>query len=141
MRSTMRGFTLIELMITVVVIAILASIAIPSYRTYVQRSTRTEATSALLRIQAQQEKQFLQWNQYATRIDTAAPAGLNMNATTDGGHYDLAVAAAPNAGYTATATPIASQASDTKCTSFTIDQAGVRQATGSAANPTTECWR
>ena len=55
MQATQRGFTLIELMTVIVVVAILASIAVPSYRNYLLRAQRTEATTALLNLQAAQD--------------------------------------------------------------------------------------
>jgi type IV pilus assembly protein PilE len=55
-RSRERGVTLLELMAVVVIIGILASIAIPSYRSYLLRAQRTGGTAALLRIAAAQEK-------------------------------------------------------------------------------------
>ena len=51
-----RGFSLVELMMVIVIIAILASVAVPGYRDYVQRAQRVDATAALLRIAAAQEK-------------------------------------------------------------------------------------
>ncbi|HHZ88190.1 MAG TPA: prepilin-type N-terminal cleavage/methylation domain-containing protein, partial [Chromatiaceae bacterium] len=47
MRRTPKGFTLIELMVTIVIVAILASIAIPSYTGQIQKSRRAEATASL----------------------------------------------------------------------------------------------
>ena len=61
-----RGVTLIELMIVVVVLAILGSISVSTYRRYMLRANRTDATTMLLRIQVAQEKFFLQNNGYAT---------------------------------------------------------------------------
>ena len=97
MRSIMRGFTLVELMIVVVVVSILAAVAIPSYRNYVMRSQRTDATTALLRIQAAQEKFFLQNNAYSNNLPLAPPNGLGMGTTTDDGNYDLLFNGAPAA--------------------------------------------
>ena len=64
MRRAERGVTLIELM-TVVVITMLASIAVPSYRRYMLRSQRTDGGTARLQLQAAQEKYYLQNNAYA----------------------------------------------------------------------------
>ena len=143
MRSIMRGFTLVELMIVVVVVSILAAVAIPSYRNYVMRSQRVDATTALLRIQAAEEKYFLQFNAYTDQLVGAA-AGLDMPTVTDTGNYGLDIDWGPagaGVSYVATATAAAGQLDDVKCVTFTIDQNGTRQATGSATNPTIECWR
>ena len=67
-RARSRGVTLLELMAVVVIIGVLGTLAVNSYRGYLLRANRTEARVALLRVQAAQEKFFLQNNRYA---DTA----------------------------------------------------------------------
>jgi len=142
-RRIFAGFTLIELLIAMVIVAILASIAVPSYRAYVLRSRREDAISALLRISTAEEKFFLQNNTYTT---STAPGGLGTGAVSDNGYYDIAIVPGPNgiaSGYSATATPNATggQSDDAKCASFTIDQTGQRTATGTDPTPNQTCWR
>lgn len=137
MRHRGSGVTLIELMTVIVIIAVLASMAIPGYRRYVVRSNRTDATVALMRVLAAQEKFYLQNNAYAPDVATLRVAG-----TSDQGLYALSIApGAGNQSYTATAAPVAgkSQASDTKCLSFTITDIGVRNVTGPDGQAV--CWR
>ena len=145
MRSIMRGFTLVELMIVVVVISILAAVAIPSYRNYVMRSQRADATVLLLRIQAAEEKFFLQNNAYSNVLLAAPPNGLGLPTVTDSGSYAITLqwgAAGAGVSYLATATAAAGQVDDTKCQTFTIDQNGTRRAADSgSADQTQECWR
>ena len=95
-RRQAAGFTLIELMVVVAVVAILGTIAVSTYRSYILRTNRTEARMALLATQVAQEKYFLQNNQYAPDIATviaAPPAGLGHNLTaggvTTGGNYTI----------------------------------------------------
>lgn len=146
MRKSARGVTLIELMTVVVIIAILASIAVPSYRSYLLRSHRTTATAALLRIQAAQEKFFLANNRYSTDL-TAAPSagGLGIPAITDNGeYYDLTLDPATTTAFTVHAKPRngRGQADDKSCVEFTIDQNGTRIAKkNGGTDNTTECWR
>lgn len=71
--SRTRGFTLIELMITVAIVAILAAIAMPAYRDYVLRGQITQATNALSTLRANMERQFQDNRQYTT--PATAPAG------------------------------------------------------------------
>ena len=66
-----RGFTLIELMIAVALVAILAAVALPSYREYIKRSSRGAAQSELVELAAVQEKIFLNSNAYASSVTTA----------------------------------------------------------------------
>lgn len=63
-----RGFTLIELLVAVVIVAILASIAIPSYREYVIRSNRRAAQAAMMEIATRQQQYFVTNRVYAESI-------------------------------------------------------------------------
>ncbi len=136
------GFSLIELMITVVIIAIVTSIALPSYREHVKRTMRTDATTALLRLAAEQEKFYISNNSYTTDLNELNIVG------TDEGLYTLAVAS-DNLVTTFIATASTkdgeSQEDDNKCSSFSIDANGNRGAigdTGSGDVDTTEsCWK
>jgi type IV pilus assembly protein PilE len=140
----MLGVTLMELLIVVVVIGILASIAVPSYRNYVMRTHRTDATTMLLRIQSQQEKFFLQNNRYSGDLVAAPPAGLGVGNITEGGKYSVQIEPVnPLAAYTVTARPVANrgQDRDTRCQTFTIDEIGRRGARDAGgADRSNECW-
>src|SRR5688500_11810739 len=134
MHQSTRGVTLIELMVVVALVAIIASIAVPSYRNYILRTQRTDATAALLRVTAAQEKFYLQNNTYAadSLVDDPPPTGLGISGT-EHGWYTITVAARNGSfvnGFTATATvPSGSpQANDTACTSFSIDDTGQKTA-------------
>ena len=132
----MRGVTLIELMVVLAIVAILASLAVGSYRRYVLRANRTDATSALLRIQVAEEKFFLQNNAYTTDLSAA---GLGIPSPTSHGFYNLVVAGAPAiaTSFKATATATGTQTQDTSCLTLTIDDQGLRN----SAPSTTDCWR
>lgn len=142
MRIRMKGVTLIELMIVIVVVAILASIAVPSYRQYVLRTHRTEAKTALLNLAAAQEKFYLQNNTYAANaaLSTAPPAGLGLPGTTENGWYTVAITAADATNFSATATATGSQTADSACSTFTLTGLGVRSATTSGGGSSTVCW-
>src|SRR2546425_1220437 len=132
----MRGGTLIELMGGLAIVAIFSSLPVASYRRYVLRANRTDATSALLRIQVAEEKFFLQNNAYT--IDLSA-TGLNVASPPPNGFYTLAVAGAPAiaTSFKATATATGTQTQDTSCQTLTIDDQGLRN----SAPSTTDCWR
>lgn len=140
-----RGVTLIELITVMVVIAILASIAIPSYRSYLLRAQRTDATRTLLRVQAAQEKFFVQNNRYANQLAAPSPDGLGIPPVSDNGFYDIAIQLpADGVSYTATAAPHpgGGQTDDVKCRVFTVDHNLRKSAHDGAGNDVTrECWR
>jgi type IV pilus assembly protein PilE len=95
-----RGFTLIELMITLVVVAILAGLAVASYQSYVRESNRSGAWSLLLQIQSGEEKYFLQNSTYTADLTdppTAGGLGLALNLSggalyTPDGNYSVTIA-------------------------------------------------
>jgi len=148
--SAERGVTLIELMVVVVVIAILGSIAVPTYRSYVLRAQRSDATTQLLRIRSAQEKFFLQNHRYAADTDEmsdAPPGGLGISATSEHGHYQLSLVSpdpdrAGVVSFRATATAIERQTDDGPCQTFTVNDLGVRTAeNGGGTDTTVQCWR
>lgn len=107
-----RGFTLIELMITVAVVGILASIAYPTYRDAMIKNRRASA-KALLSDVAQRQQQFLMDQRAYAATATALKVTLPQDTMR---YYDLTITAAASTppAFTATATPISTgpQASD-----------------------------
>jgi type IV pilus assembly protein PilE len=142
MRSRQAGMTLIELMTVVVVLGILTAIAVPSYRTYLIRTNRTDAKSALMQVQAAEEKVFLHYNKYSLDATSNPPDGLGLPAKTANGFYTISLAARGTVGYTATATPTTEggQSNDKKCGSFTIDDTGKRGIV-SGTSTVAACWK
>jgi len=140
----MRGVSMIEILTVMVVLSILATVSVQSYRGYLVRSHRTDATTTLLRIQVAEEKFFLQNNTYTTNLTGAPPAGLGMATTTQNGYYTVAVA--PDAtstnniatSFAATATAAGSQTKDTACLTLTLNDQGQKGPTPAAV---TNCWK
>lgn len=134
MHTRHRGFTLIEMMIVVVVVAILSAIAYPSYTEYVRRGHRAEARAGLL-----QAAQWLERAATATGtypLTAAFPAKLK---TVPNNRYDIAVVS-DGATFTVTATPKAGQTGD-KCGNYTLTNTGLRGANGTTTGDiVTQCW-
>jgi len=137
-----RGFTLVELMVTIVVAAILAAIAIPGYTNQIRKSRRTEARNAVLDAAAREERFFATRNLYT---QTATDLGYaSFPATVGSSYYTLNVQCNDRTcttGFTVTASliPTGPQSKDTACTAFTVNQTGLQTATGSS-NASTTCW-
>ncbi|CAN7299789.1 type IV pilin protein [Acidovorax sp. LjRoot74] len=134
-----RGFTLIEVMIVVAIVAILTALAFPSYTEYIRRGHRAEARAALL--------QASQWMERAATATGTYPLTASFPTTLTtikSGRYTIAVASPPasaasGTAYTLTATPAGGQLGD-KCGNYTLTHTGVRGAASGALPLMTECW-
>jgi type IV pilus assembly protein PilE len=131
--SPVSGFSLIELLIVVGVIAILAAIAYPNYREYVIESRRAAAAACL-----QEKAQFME-RYYTTNMSYAGapnPGGCEPELNQ---FYTFSFNGTPAARtFEVQAAPTARQ-NDPLCGTLRINQLGVRTATGSATDPG-ECW-
>ena len=133
-RRSVRGLTLVELMIVVVVVGILAAIAYPSYREFSARATRNEAKAALLKAATNQERYYLQNNKFSTDLNELGFSGNPY--TTDTGSYEITVVAPnPASNFTVTATYLLGGVESGKCGAFTIDGRGVK-----TSSPSEDCW-
>lgn len=142
------GFTLIELMVTLVVAAILISIAVPSYQTQVRKSRRTEARNAVMDLAAREERYYSVNNSYTDLAlqlgygqDNAAITGRSIGS----GYYTVSVTLTPaqpaatppiRAGFKITANAAGVQLKDAPCQTFAVDDLGTQTSLPSA----TDCW-
>jgi type IV pilus assembly protein PilE len=143
-RST-RGFTLIEVLITVAIVSILVAVALPSYTDYVTRSKIIEATSSLSDMRVRLEQQFLDARQYPTSCvaPAAGPAPAGKIYLPAASRFFTVTCALTATTYTVTATGNAAQAMGGFV--YTIDQVNNRRTTGlpsgwSGAGASSTCW-
>jgi type IV pilus assembly protein PilE len=145
------GFTLIEILIVVVIVAVLAGIALPAYQDSVVRSTRAAGKGVLLSVAARQEQYFLNNKIYADSlddlgydVDSSSPPVFFVDkqterSTTDAGAaYQISMVRLSTITYNLTATPVNRQLKDKRCTSFTLSSEGEKSVTGSGS--VAECW-
>ncbi len=128
-----KGFTLIELMIVVVIVAILASVALPAYRDYVTRGRLAEVTSALIEARIKME-QYFQDNRTYVGGETGACPSSTSSVT-----YSCPTPTATT--FTFTATGISS--GPLKDFVYTIDQGNTKRTTGLPAgwgSTPANCW-
>lgn len=132
-RQAAAGFTLIELMIVVAVVAILASIAVPSYNEQIRKSRRAQAKADLVEYAQAAERFFTVNNTYAgfNLPNTQSPREAGATA-----RYNLDRVVTPTT-FTLTATAVGPQAGD-RCGNLSITNTGRKASTGPA--PSTECW-
>ena len=137
------GFTLIELMVVVALIAVLVSIAVPGYSAQIRRANRTEAKTALLGVASAQERFLFSYGRYSTSLTGARGGGRNsglaLKDTTrsddqDSAYYDMALDV-DNGGmaYVVSAAPQGSQAVD-ECGKLSLTHTGERGADRA------DCW-
>jgi type IV pilus assembly protein PilE len=142
MKLTQRGITLIELMTVLMIVAILAAIAIPSYSQYVRRSHRAEAKTALLENAQYLERNFTVSNSYAADGSGEAVTKDTLPVTRtpkEGGSAKYTIDYdSDGTSFTLTAVPAAGGPMvDDECGSLTLTNTGVKDTTsGNSAS----CW-
>jgi type IV pilus assembly protein PilE len=119
-----NGFTLIELMITVAIIGILASIAYPSYTDFVMRSNRSEAQRELMRFANLQEQVFVDTRSYASDMKGLGLSTVNFN--TSSKNYVIKVLNQTATTFTLRAIGKQNQVNDSGCVRLNIDHLGTK---------------
>lgn len=137
-RSAEFGFTLIELMVVVAIVAILAGIALPAYNDAVRKSKRGQAKADLTELAQRAERFHTVNNTYVGFWDNV-PAAERVSPRTPGATtaYSIVAVEAANS-YSLTATPQGGQVADTRCLALSINQLGQKGRTGSGT--IADCW-
>lgn len=126
------GFTLIELMIVIVVVAVLVAVGYPSYQDHVIKTRRSDAKNMLMDVASRQEQYYMDNSTYTTLSNLGYSANT---VSSENGHYNVSVTASDATSYTLQAVPQGSQASD-PCGNFTLNNLGVKGVSGTD----NRCW-
>ena len=136
----MRGFTLMEAMIVVVIIGIIAAIGYPSYRDQVIKSRRAEGMGALLELADRMERHYSDAGTYKQADDSDTTVADVFPSFTSS-HYTLAIDAQDNIGFTVSASPKAgSWQTKDKCGIFSLTSQGVKSVSGGSLSEH-DCWK
>ncbi len=131
MKQKQSGFTLIELMVAVAIVAILAAVALPAYQSYLRKSYRAEAQAYLMAVSVRQQQFLIDTGAYSNSLTTiGVPTPSNVSTAYD---LTLTAPAATPPTFTVTATPKQIQSSEA-CGTLSINQTGTKTAAVSG------CW-
>ncbi len=133
-RRAIAGFTLIELMIVVAVVAILASIAVPSYQEQIRKSRRAQAKADVVEYMQMAERYFTVNNTY---VGFALPVAVSPREAGATARYNLAASTQTATALVLTATAVGPQASD-RCGNLSVSNTGLKTESGTAT--LAECW-
>ncbi len=126
-RYKLKGFTLVELVTVIAILALLLAIAIPSYNSQVRKARRAEAKTQLLGMV-----------QALERFNTINSTYVGFACNETNTFYDLTCPTQTATTFTVLATPTGEQLADTNCLNLGINQLGVKTVTGSGA--VGDCW-
>jgi type IV pilus assembly protein PilE len=133
------GFSVIEIVVALAIVAILAALALPHYHDAVRRGRRAEARAGLLQAAHWLERVATRTGSYL-HDEAEFPQALT---TVPSGTYAIGFkpSDAKGSGYTLTATPRGAQVGD-RCGSYTLDQTGLRGLASASATEAlqAECW-
>ncbi len=141
-----RGFTLIELMVVVSIVAVMLTLTLPAYQEQLRGTRRALGRAELLKVMTRQEQYFVDHKRYAeslTEMDLPEnPYAINSQgnavAVTAKSRIYLISLLVHRYGYTLTAVPQRSQSADHRCGTLSLDSTGRKQSTGTGS--ARECW-
>ena len=134
MKYYSKGFSIIELIVTILMVGIIAKIAMSTYSTHIRKSRRNDAIDAILSISLAEAR----YRSSNTQYGTLAQVWSGVSTSTDG-YYTLAISNVSATSYTITATAVGNQANDsadgTACTPLTF-----ADSSGTITKSPSACW-
>ncbi len=132
------GFTLIEILITIVIVAILAAIGYPIYTSYVRNSRRTAAVTALQRAATAEEKYYATHNAYASSLTALNYESNSVKVPSSTQYwYTMSASLDSEGNYILKAVPTGEQAND-ECGTYQLTSTGDKSVSGSESE--SKCW-
>lgn len=141
-RRTARGFTMVEILVTLSMAGVLSSVALPTFQGHLQKARRADVVVSMMQVQLAQSR----WRANGTNYGTLAQIGVSS--VSMGGHYSLTLASEADDRYEVLASASGAQVRDTACRHMLLRVVGanVVQASGTdttVANPAAvnrKCW-
>ncbi len=146
MKIHVKGFTVIEVLVAMVIVSVLASIAYPSYVNQLRKSRRVEATTELVTLAQAQERFFARFRTYTSVVPGPDPCagqacGLAKSSNLSENEFYVLTANGNATSYTLTATANGPQTDDTDCRTLSINSVGVKTATNALGQDVFDlCW-
>ncbi len=141
MKNRSCGFSLIELLIAVVILSLITTMAVNTYRGSVLKARRTDAKANLMELAQLLERNYTETNSFATNI-SGNPYALPFSVSPRNGttYYNLTLPTQTTTIFVLRAIPIGSQTDDTRCKTLSLDQSGKKIIDSSATGTVAECW-
>jgi type IV pilus assembly protein PilE len=139
-----NGFTLMELMIVLVILAVLTMVALPAYENSVIKSNRVAGRGVLLDVASRQEQYFINNKTYTDLLtDLGLPANYYVDNQADqvsqsAAIYRIDLTTVGGNGYTVSAVPLNRQTKDSQCQTLTLNGVGVKTESGTLT--VADCW-
>lgn len=143
---TKNGFTLVELLIVMAIIAVLVSLGYPSYQEYLIQSRRTDGQASLLDLANRMEDYYAEHNTYASATLATGNVDTDVlpSSTSPALWYNLSIVTQDDRTYLLQATPQKAQTNDKTCQSLTLNSLGEKNITtgpeGAPTGTVTKCW-
>lgn len=141
-----RGYTLIEVMLVLVILAILTIVAVPGYRDFVLKANRAAGRGVLLDVMARQEQYYINNKSYASTLDVLGLPETyyvdRLAAVTSAGEavYQVELILQSSVYQGVRATPQNAQQGDTSCMTLAIDRRGLKAVSGTDSENPFSCW-
>jgi type IV pilus assembly protein PilE len=133
-----KGFNLLELLMTIVIISILSGIAIPAYQSHIIKARRADGQTSLFQLASTIEQSAIQNKGY----QNITLESLHLNSQSSQNYYELKIIESNISHFLIAAEPLNSQIKDTECGILAMNDLGERgRLVGNSLEVDKKCWR